>query len=56
MKYICYSYFVAAPEGLPGQRHLFHVGDVNGTLKGWDCLTCPLPDLPTGHPDLIIAR
>ncbi|XP_049834245.1 inactive dipeptidyl peptidase 10-like isoform X2 [Schistocerca gregaria] len=46
-------YFVAAPEGVPGERHLYRVGDANSTLKSWECLTCPPPEVPPGHPDTV---
>ncbi|XP_046386963.1 inactive dipeptidyl peptidase 10-like isoform X2 [Ischnura elegans] len=34
-------YFIAAPERRPGQRHLYRVGDLNGTSpRVNECLTC----------------
>ncbi|XP_063230556.1 inactive dipeptidyl peptidase 10-like [Bacillus rossius redtenbacheri] len=33
-------YFLAAPEKLPGERHLYRAKDLNSTTQSWDCLTC----------------
>ncbi|XP_063241591.1 inactive dipeptidyl peptidase 10-like [Bacillus rossius redtenbacheri] len=39
-------YFLAAPERLPGQRHLYRLGDLNSTDQTPECLTCPVPQAP----------
>ncbi|XP_075238106.1 dipeptidyl peptidase 4-like [Lycorma delicatula] len=37
-------YFEAAPEGKPGERHVYRVSDSINTTTGthWQCLTCPV--------------
>lgn len=37
-------YFEAAPEGKPGERHVYRVSDSINSTTGthWQCLTCPV--------------